>query len=540
VTTTRDESLTLGLLRALAAGRNGDAEVVSADPAGATRRQTAADVTARAARLAAGLTTLGVARGDRVATLSWNVAEHVEAYWAVPCMGATLHTLNPRLLATQTAQTLQDSGARVLLVHADLLVLAREIAAIAGGVEHLVVFRGAAEDDATIVDYERLLAAQPDGFAWPQLSEHEPAGLCFTSGTTGAPKGVLYTHRMLVLHALTMAAFDPYAIPARDRVLAVVPMFHAMGWNLPYIAALTGASLVLPDRDVTPARLASLIDEERVTFSCGVPTVWADLLAHVERSGDRLPSLRTIACGGSRVPETLMRRYDARGVTMLQGWGMTETGPGAARVFDDPLLDPAQRWDRREHRGWLRPLYEARVRGADGDVVPTDGASAGELEVRGPMVIREYFGNSGAGDRFRDGWLRTGDIGTLDERGWLRLLDRDKDVIKSGGEWISSLELESAILAHDAVVDVAVIAAPDERWAERPLPCVVLEDALPVAALRAFLRDKVPSWWSPERIAVLDAIPRNGVGKVDKGALRERLAAGELTILERMEDTSSA
>ena len=522
----RDESLTLTALLRLIQGRNGGAEILTAGANGAVASHiTAAGVAERAGRLAAGLATLGVRHGDRVATLSWNIQEHLEAYWAVPCMGATLHTLNPRLLAEQSAQTVASAGDRVLLVHADLVELGEEIATAAGCVEHVVVF--GRPERGSAISYEDLLAGHSVEYSWPDLSEHEPAGLCFTSGTTGAPKGVVYSHRQLVLHALTMAAFDPYATPQGERVLAVVPMFHAMGWNLPYIAALTGASLVLPGRWLTPERLVSLISEQGVTFSCGVPTVWADILSYVEETGASLGVLRAILCGGSRVPEALMRAYDDHGVTVLQGWGMTETGPGAARVFDDRRADPVERWKQRTNSGWLRPLYEARIRRDDGTLARCDGTTAGEIEVRGPMVIREYFGGAGR-ERFVDGWLRTGDVGTLDPRGWLRLVDRKKDVIKSGGEWISSLDLEAAILEHPAVAEVAVIGIADERWMERPLACVVTVADLAVEDLRRFLKGRVPAWWAPDRLATVESLPRTSVGKVDKRALRQELERGTL------------
>jgi fatty-acyl-CoA synthase len=426
----------------------------------------------------------------------------------------------------------QRAGDQVLIVQADLVPLAQDVLRDADGVRTLIVF-GTDDAPAGAASYEALLAAQPPSYAWPDLDEHLPAGICFTSGTTGDPKGVVYTHRQLVLHALTMAAFDPYALPARDRVLAVVPMFHAMGWNLPYISALVGASLVLPDRAVAPERLAPLIRAEAVTFSCGVPTVWSDLLQHVDAAGIELPSLRAIACGGSRVPPALMRGWDARGVTMLQGWGMTETGPGAARVSDDPTLGADERWARRQHSGWLRPLYEARIRAADGTLAPHDGEATGELEVRGPLVARGYLGDpDDRDDRFRDGWLRTGDVAAIDERGWLRLVDREKDVIKSGGEWISSLDLEVALMTHPGVAQAAVIGVDDERWMERPLACVVRADVPgpPVSApvLREHLAGRVPRWWIPERIAFIDALPTTTVGKIDKRALRERQRAGAL------------
>jgi fatty-acyl-CoA synthase len=529
-----DRSLTIGLLRGVLTGRNGDAEVVTARADGSRARVTNVELVARATRLAEALHALGVRAGDRVGTLAWNVQEHLEAYWAVPGMGAVLHTLNPRLLPEQLARAVAQAEDRVLLVHAPLAGLAADLLAQTTCVEQVIVF-GEDGDVASLpnaIDYEAALAAGSGAFAWPELDEHAPAGLCFTSGTAGEPKGVVYSHRTLVLHALTMTAFDPYALPARDRVLAVVPLCHAMGWNLPYVAALTGAALVLPDRDLRAARLATLIAGEEITFSAGVPTVWADLLAHLEETGIELPSLRVLACGGSRVPLRLMQGFDARGVAMLQGWGMTETGPGAARVHEEPGLDGAVHWEHRQSSGRLRPLYEARIRAEDGTLAPHDGTATGEIEIRGPMVLRGYLDPADDRDRFRDGWLRTGDIGSIDPRGWLALVDREKDLIKSGGEWISSLDLETALAEHPAVAQAAVIAEPDDRWMERPLACVVLDAPATAEQLRAFLVGRVAGWWIPEHFAPVDEIPRTSVGKVDKRTLRARREAGTLVLLD--------
>jgi fatty-acyl-CoA synthase len=528
-----DRSLTLGMLRRLAAGRNAAAEVVAVRESGERDGRRLGEVVADAGALAAGLDRLGVGTGDRVATLAWNVPEHLAAYWAVPGLGAVLLTLNARLPARQLAEIVATATPRVLLVGADLAPLAAEVMAAVDCVERVVVFGGAAgEELPDAVAYDDLVGEAGE-FDWPELDEHMPAGLCFTSGTVGRPKGVLYTHRQLVLHALTMAAFDPYGLPGSDRVLAVVPMFHAMGWNLPYITALNGSSLILPGRRLAPEQLVPLIRSERATFSSGVPTVWADVRRHVEADGGDLGSLRAIGCGGNRVPEELMRWYQDRGVTVLQGWGMTETGPGGSRVFDDPALDPDERWRRRSTVGWLRPLYEARLRASDGGLAPCDGEAVGEVEVRGPLVIREYYGDpEDAADRFRDGWLRTGDLGTIDPAGWLELVDREKDVIKSGGEWISSLDIESALLRHPAVAAAAVIGIEDERWIERPCACVVIADGATVEAaeLREFLLAELPRWWVPESFARVAALPRTGVGKIDKRALRARHESGELTI----------
>ncbi|OJU85515.1 MAG: hypothetical protein BGO11_00685 [Solirubrobacterales bacterium 70-9] len=521
------------MLRRLAAGRHAAAEVVAVRESGDRDSLRLGEVVADAGAFAAGLQRLGVGVGDRVATLAWNVPEHLTAYWAVPGAGAVLLTLNARLPARQLAEIVATATPRVLIVGTDLVPLAAEVLAAVDCIERVVVFGGpAAEEIPGAVAYADLIGAG-EGFDWPELDEHMPAGLCFTSGTVGRPKGVLYSHRQLVLHALTMAAFDPYGLPGSDRVLAVVPMFHAMGWNLPYITAMNGAALILPGRRLAPEHLVPLIRSEAVTFSSGVPTVWADVRRHVDRVGGDLGSLRAIGCGGNRVPDELMHWYQDRGVTVLQGWGMTETGPGGSRVFDDPSLEPDERWRRRSTVGWLRPLYEARLRAPDGTLAPCDGEAVGEVEVRGPLVVREYYGDpEDAAERFRDGWLRTGDLGTIDAAGWLKLVDREKDVIKSGGEWISSLDVEEALLRHPAVAAAAVIGIEDDRWIERPCACVVIaaEAAADAAELRAFLLEQLPRWWVPETFARVAELPRTGVGKIDKRALRARYESGDLAV----------
>jgi fatty-acyl-CoA synthase len=512
------------------------AEVVSLlDAEGTTRRATIAEVGARADRLAAALRGLGIGEGDRVGTFAWNSQQHLEAYYAVPCMGAVLHTLNPRLSPEQVAFTIRHAGDRVVIVDAALLgEMERVLPHLGGSVEHFVVIghgeAGALAAAAPTHGYDELLDAQAPGFEWPALDERAAAALCYTSGTTGDPKGVLYSHRALVLHALLMAGHDAYRMSERDRILAVVPMFHAMGWNLAYLAGTVGADLIMPGRHVQAPVLAKLIAAERVTATCGVPTVWMDLL---REEGADLSSLELAICGGTQVPPGLMREFEARhGVAVVQGWGMTETLPGAVLAHDPPApADEEERWLRREHAGRLSPFFEARIVGAGDEVLPNDGETPGEVEVRGPTVAGAYFENEAASaEALHDGWLRTGDVGTLDEEGWLRITDRAKDVIKSGGEWISSVDLESALMAHPAVAEAAVIARPDERWSERPLACVVAAGEVSPAQLRDHLQPRVAKWWLPDDFAYLEEIPKTSVGKFDKKALREMLAAGRLPV----------
>ena len=505
------------------------------DAGGRRRRASFADVAERADRLAAALSRLGIEPGDRVASFAWNTQEHLEAYYAVPCMGAVLHTLNLRLHPEQVAWTINHAGDRAILFHASLAPeLARALPHV-DGVEHLIAFGdgdlGALPGDRPVLRYEELLAAEEPGFAWPELDERSAAALCYTSGTTGDPKGVLYSHRSLVLHALAMAGDDVYRVGERDTVLAVVPMFHAMGWNFAYLCGMTGAHLVMPGPFLQSPHLAALIESERVTYSAGVPTIWMDLLRHADEHGTDLTTLRIALCGGTQVPAVLMERFEERhGTKIVQGWGMTETLPGAAVAHDPPRTDDeAERWAKRAQAGRISPLYEVRVVADDGTVLPWDGTSTGEIEIRGPGVASGYYENPAASaERMHDGWLRTGDVGTVDDRGWLRITDRSKDVIKSGGEWISSVDLESELMRHPAVREAAVIARPDERWSERPLACVVADSDVGADDLRAFLAERVARWWVPDDFAFIDEIPKTSVGKFDKKVLRDRLAAGEL------------
>ena len=527
---TQDFPLTLTHLLGRARGINGDAAVVTQlDAEGTLERSDLATVGGRAEALAAGLSLLGLAPGDRVGVFAWNNRPHLEAYWGVPCAGLVLHTMNPRLSPEQIAYTVRHSGDRAIVCDGALLDALGPVLGLLGDYapEHLVVF-GDGDDG-----YEELLARGAAAIAagdytLPELDERAAAALCYTSGTTGDPKGVAYSHRCLALHTILMAGTETYRIGRRDRVLAVVPMFHAMGWNLAYLAGMVGADLVLPGRFLQPGPLTRLIEAERITASCGVPTIWMDVLRHADEHGADLSAFELAICGGTQVPGRLMRDFEARhGVAVVQGWGMTETLPGAALAHDPPDrgddADDAERWREREGAGRVSPFYELRIVGDDDAELPRDGESQGEIQIRGPVVAGSYFESPAASAAAfaPGGWLRTGDVGTLDGRGRLRITDRAKDVIKSGGEWISSVDLESALMAHPAVFEAAVIAVPDERWSERPFACVAAAPGTEAAELTEFLAAReVPRWWLPDGFAFVEEIPKTSVGKFDKKALR--------------------
>ncbi|HYH48588.1 MAG TPA: long-chain fatty acid--CoA ligase [Acidimicrobiia bacterium] len=516
-----------------------DSRVVTFDGTG-YQRATFADVAERAERLAGALRELGVVPGDRVATLSWNRQEHLETYFAVPGMGAVLHTLNLRLFPEQLAWIVNHAEDRVLIVDGSLAGLLSPVFHELGSVEHVIVIG----DDApglglgATIPYEELLASSAPGFAWPELDEEDAASMCYTSGTTGDPKGVVYSHRSTFVHSLAQCSGNTFALNERDRILLIVPMFHANAWGLPYSGWMAGCDFVLPGPHLQAASIAKFIADEQITVAEGVPTIWNDMLAHADRHDVDLSSLRMIVCGGSAVPRSLIARYRERfGVPLVQGWGMTETSPLAALSFPPAGVALDEELDFRAKAGRVIAGVQARIVDEDGHDLPWDGTSVGELEVRGPWVTGSYF-RAPSPERFHEGWLRTGDVGTIDGRGFIQLTDRLKDVIKSGGEWISSVDLENRLMAHPDVAEAAVIGVPDPRWDERPLACVVPREgaALDATSLRQFLDGQVARWWLPERWAFLDQVPKTSVGKFDKRTLRALYGDGKIAVQHLGED----
>ncbi|HEY7022433.1 MAG TPA: long-chain fatty acid--CoA ligase [Ktedonobacterales bacterium] len=505
------------------------------------QRTTYGEWAKRVNRLAYALEKLGVKQGDRVATLGWNTATHLELYFGAPCMGAVLHTLNLRLFPQDVAYIINDAQDSVIFVDADLLPILEKISDQLGPVRNLVVTNGKANPtDASklppILDYEELLAAAPnDTYPWPELDERQAAAMCYTSGTTGNPKGVVYSHRSVLLHSISLTQTDVGALSERDRVMPFVPMFHANAWGLAHAAPLVGATLIFPGRLMDPQSVTNLIASEKVTMAAGVPTIWIGMVQLLDKDPGAydLSACSRIVCGGSAVTLALIEGLQRHNLNIIQAWGMTEMSPvgsfGRLRseIMEMPVED---QYAARAKAGVPVPLVDFRVLDESGNPVPWDGVTFGELQVRGPWVTMSYYhGGDDNVNKFSDGWLRTGDVVTLDPYGYIGIVDRTKDVIKSGGEWISSVNLEGLIMGHPQVLEAAVIGVPDPKWQERPVAYVVpkpdFKDTLTKEDIIAYLEPKIAKWWLPEEVIMIDAVPKTSVGKFDKKVLRAQHAA---------------
>jgi fatty-acyl-CoA synthase len=527
--------LVSGILRH---GQNiyGDSRVITVTgSAGESTAATFTEVAERSERLAKALGRLGVGDSDRVGTFLWNNQSHLEAYLGIPAMGAVLHTLNLRLFPEQLAYVINHAEDQVIIVDASIAPLLARVRDQLTTVKHIIV-NGAGDASALgdTLSYEDLLAAEEPGYDWPTFDERQAAAMCYTSGTTGNPKGVAYSHRSTFLHTFAITSGSSLGINERDSVLSIVPMFHANAWGTPYGCFLTGADMIMPQQFLQAEPLSNIIALHRPTVSAGVPTIWSDLLRYAQSHEVDLSSLRMITAGGAAVPRRLLERFESElGIEMVQGWGMTETSPLCSLALPPRGIPPEEEMDWRAKTGRVVPGVEVRVAAEDGSILPNDGVAIGEFEVRGPWVTGSYYGEP-APERFHDGWLRTGDIGSLDRKGFMQISDRTKDVIKSGGEWISSVELENEVMAHPEVVEAAVIAVPDERWSERPMVAVVLEEGSSATPdeLLVFLTERVSRWWLPERWAFIEEVPKTSVGKFDKKVLRSQYAAGSLEVLE--------
>lgn len=488
------------------------------------------DFYVRARKLAAALQNFGLRPGDRVATLMWNHWMHLEAYFAVPVVGGVMHTLNLRLHPDELAFILNHAGDRFLIVDDVLLPLFEKIRDKVK-VERVIVTRfGGCDAVHDHDDYEQVLQASEGNPAYAQLDENDAAGMCYTSGTTGNPKGVVYSHRALALHAFSISLPDSFSISRHDTVLPAMSMFHANAWGMPHAAVMNGSNLVLPGPNLQPEAILDLLTTQRVTLTGAVPTVWLAVIDALERQPDRLhlqEGLRIIVAG-SACPETLFRRFDTFGVRVIQPWGMTETTPIATvstlkRHLNE--LPQDEQYRLRATQGLPTPFTEARATGDDGTEIAWDGRTAGELEVRGPYVLASYYDLPGQSDRWsEDGWFRTGDVVTIDPEGYIKITDRTKDLIKSGGEWISSVDLENALVAHPAVAEAAVVAVPHDKWQERPLAVLVLKDGATVseAELRTFLQTRFAKWQLPDAFLFVSELPHTSTGKLLKSELRRR------------------
>jgi fatty-acyl-CoA synthase len=538
--TMQETPLLISQILDFAATVHGTREVVSWTDSG-PRRSTYAELGADCRRLAKALRRLGIEGDERVGSFMWNNEEHLELYLGVPSMGAVLHTINIRLFPQQMIYVVNHAEDKVIVVDNSLAAPFARLMPHLKTVQHVVV-NGPVPSEVRealgaggvqVHDYRALLDAETPDFVWPEMSENDAVGMCYTSGTTGNPKGVVYSHRSTYLHAMSVILPGAFDIHVGDRLMAIVPMFHANGWGTPYAALLGGASLIMPDRFLQAEPLLQMISTERVTGTGAVPTIWADVLRRLDEGpAVDISTLRCVVVGGSACPPGLMHAFQERhGVTIRHAWGMTETSPLGSVAVPPPDVDEETAWAYRLTQGRLSPGVQARLVGPDGTIMPWDGTSVGELQVRGPWITGSYYREDDPA-KFDEGWLRTGDVGSLTADGFLRLTDRAKDVIKSGGEWISSVDLENHLMAHPKIKEASVVGVPDDKWGERPLATVVINDGetADAAELRTFLESRVAHWQVPERWAFITEVPKTSVGKFDKKVLRARYADGDLDV----------
>jgi fatty-acyl-CoA synthase len=535
----QDRPLTVATILRHGAAVFSDSTVVTVGEDG-SRRASFGEVAERSHRLANALSSLGVKGDARVGTFMWNNQEHLEAYLAIPSMGAVLHTLNIRLFPEQVVYIANHAEDEVVIVDSSLIPLLARVLPELKTVRAVLV---AGDGDTSplesagkeIVRYDEALAAASTSYDWPDVDETSAAAMCYTSGTTGNPKGVAYSHRSMWLHSLAVCTSNAVALGFEDTGLVIVPQFHANAWGMPYAAFMAGADLVMPDRFLQAEPLVKVIEAEKPTFSAAVPTIWNDILHYLRANpGHDISSIKRIVCGGSAVPRALMEAFESEfGIRILQGWGMTETSPLGSVARPPRGLDGQAAMDYRATAGRLLFGVEGRIVDDAGDEQPCDGKAVGEVQVRGPWVTAAYYKDDDP-EKFDNGWLRTGDVGTIDPRGYITLTDRAKDVIKSGGEWISSVELEGTLMAHPAIKEAAVVGVPDDRWQERPLAAVVVKEGQSVTAeeLRQWLSERVAKWWLPERWTFVDEVPKTSVGKFDKKVIRKEYADGELSVEE--------
>ncbi|WP_199484577.1 long-chain fatty acid--CoA ligase [Peribacillus glennii] len=493
------------------------------------------EIAERTRRLASSLEKLGVDRGDRIGTLAWNHHRHLEAYFAIPCSGAVLHTINFRLSPQHVSYIVNHAEDKLLLIDADVVPLIEAIQDTLQNVKGYIIMTDSKELPETklspVYHYEQLISEGNPAHQFPQdLDENSPAGMCYTSATTGNPKGVVYSHRGTVLHSLGLGLADNLGIAERDNAMPVVPMFHVNAWGLPFAAVWFGSNLVMPGPYFTPKILAELIQSEKVTVTAGVPTIWLGLLKELAENEYDTSSLRAIVCGGSAAPKSMIKTFEQKyNIPFIHAYGMTETSPlvftSNLKSYHDELADE-EKYELKAKQGMTVPCIDIKVLGKDGEV-KNDGKEMGELLIRGPWIASEYYRDERTEGAFKDGWLYTGDVVTVDEEGFVKIVDRTKDLIKSGGEWISSVDLENALMAHEAVFEAAVIAVPHERWQERPVACVVLHEPYKGKVTKEemieFLAPQFAKWWLPDDVLFLEEIPKTGVGKFLKMALREQI-----------------